>query len=460
MTDQPEPTPIERVRVTLLLETKHGVAVRTGAPVAPQEAAAIALDGEANPYIPATTLKGALRAAYGGEDADTLFGTVSENRDGIASGAIGAVLFDHAFSTGTKARVIERRRTAIDPRRGAAEQNKLFAGQIAIGTTFTLELSIAVAAVASGPDRFTQAARRLAPLLAPLAGGVAVGAGTRTGLGRLTYAGIEKAEVLALHEEALQWREDRALHALIDQAITRACDAAPTPIRLTLEAELDYISIDTALDRGNSGDVQIKLAREADGKAPLLTGASVMGALRSRAAWLAEIDWLRGNHAGFVPPTRNRETHPADDRFRDFDLNKQSLDQLSSVERLFGVSGWAGLVRIAVLEIVHAGETCRRVNVAIDRFSGGALDTALFHTELSRGPRWALGLVLEPAGRRPHWAEAMQKTDQALLARLIEDLAANGLTLGHGASKGLGWMKVNVDDIAGKEGMAHVRSGV
>ncbi len=456
MTGQPEPTPvpIERVRVTLSLEAKQGIAVRTSVPAAPQAAAAIALDWEGNPYIPATTLKGALRAAYHGEDVATLFGAVSGKQDWIASGSIGAVLFDHAFSTHAKVKVIERRRTAIDRRRGAAEQNKLFAGQIAIGVTFTLELSITVAAVASGPDRFIEAARRLATMLAPLAGGLAVGSGTRAGLGRLTWAGIDKVCVLALQDGTLAWREDRALQKPFLEEMGRGRGQTPAPIRLTLEAELDYISIDSAASAEHPGDAQIKLAREVDGKAPLLTGASVLGALRSRAAWLAEIDWLRGNGADFVPPARDRETDTADDRFRTFDLKKQALDQLSSVERLFGVSGWSGLLHIAELKNLSAGATSRRVNVAIDRFSGGALDSALFHTDVGRGPRWALSLGLEPGERRPHWTPAMREVDEALLARLIDDLAANGLALGHGAAKGLGWMKVRADTAA-EEGMAH-----
>lgn len=454
MTAQPEHMPIERIRVTLLLAAKQGVAVRTGVPVAPQAAATIALDGEGNPYIPATTLKGALRAAYQGEDAKTLFGTVSEKQGDVTSGAIGAVLFDHAFSADAREKVIERRRTAIDRRRGAAEQNKLFAGQIAVGVTFRLELSITVAAVASGKERFKDAARCLGALLSPLADGLAVGSGTRTGLGRLTYAGINEVQVLALQDGALAWREDRDLHEQIHADIVRGRGQTSAPIRLMLEAERDYSSIDSAASTNTSGDVQIKLARDADGRAPLLTGASVMGALRSRAAWLAEIDWLRGNGAGFVPPARDRDTDTADDRFRTFDLKRQKLDQLSSVERLFGVPGWAGLLRIAELGNVRAGATCTRVNVAIDRLSGGALDTALFHTDVSRMPQWALSLGLEPEDQRPHWTPAMQKVDKALLTRLIEDLAVNGLALGHGAAKGLGWMKVRTDPVA-EEGTSH-----
>lgn len=436
------PAPIERVRVSLLLDAKQGVAVRTGAPVAPQEASAIALDHDGNPYIPATTLKGALRSAYSGEDGDILFGAISNLRNENTPGVIGAVMFDHAYSHNASTKVVERRRTAIDRTRGAAEQNLLFAGRIAIDVTFTLELGIAVGMVAEGPERFTKAACRLANMLAPLADGLLVGTGTRNGLGRLTYAGITKTEVLMLRHGELAWAEDRALHALLDQQLRQAGSGLAPEIRLTLQAECDYISIDSAAERGDDDHVQIRMAHDADGQAPLLSGSSVMGALRSRAAWLAEIDWLRGNHAGFVPPERDRDTMEADDRFRNFDPKVQRLDQLSSVERLFGVPGWAGLIRIASLDLVYAGETKIRANVAIDRLSGGALDGALFHTELSRGPRWLLSLALAPAMRRPGWNAAMQQVDKHLLTRLIDDLTENGLALGHGASKGLGWMKV------------------
>lgn len=434
---------IERIRYRATLESTGGLAIRSGKPTRDGEAATIVLDVKQQPYIPATTLKGALRDAIpAGPLADQLFGKIKTADTSHA----GLLSIDHGFTQ--MSAVSARRRTAISRKRGAADQNKLFAGQVAGATTYVVELAMSVPRNNGAAD-WDYAARLLGQVVAALRRGIAVGTGTRLGMGRLREDPAQAdVSCLLLRDGALGWfNADGDLLNKIEQSARDHVANTPTAAswQMTLVSDGDYSSIDNEATGSNGdGEAQIKLARE--GNAPLLTAATVLGALRSRAAWLAELDWLRGNKGQFVPAARQQESDTADDRFTDRDIQAvpSHLADLSSVERLFGVPGWAALLSIDELVNAMAGADFTRVNNAIDRFSGGSLHGALFHTEVASRPAWTVSLSLRAANQRPWWTPDLQAIDQTLLDWLFEDISRNGLTLGHGASKGLGWCDVTL----------------
>lgn len=439
---------IERLLLTVQLKADAPISIRSGLSAEQQKAAPFARDHRNRPYVPATTLKGALRSQYHGEHATELFGLISIKDAGTS----GAISFDHAFVAEEAApeTIKTSRRTAIDRRRGSAEHNKLFVtDSVGAGMIFSTQFAIGVE-----NGEFQKAAERLAEALVPLQHGISVGAGQRQGQGLLTVSG-KQLTVRRLCRQTWQFTEasDDELLQFITDCMAKAEPSKPLWTQcLKLAADQEFISIDSEAQApaGEDDRIQIRMAKD-DDDSPLLPPTSVIGALRSRAAWLAELAWLRGKGSTeFVPAARDFDVDSADCRERSLPT-AQGPGELSSVERLFGVSGWAGLLHVA-LRPSYRGSKRQRANTAIDRFSGGALRGALFHTEVSSLPTWdlTLSIIASPA-RQAAWSP-WRDTDIKFLELLIDDLQHDGFSLGHGASKGFGWMTVTPI-----EGAAHGR---
>jgi len=154
----------------------------------------------------------------------------------------------------------------------------------------------------------------------------------------------------------------------------------------------------------------------------------VIGALRARAAWLGAVGGL-GEDQRFANPTW------------------QSPAELNPVRRLFGVTGWRGLLRIARMSPIGADEPRNLTGIALDRFSGAVLDGAIFVHEMFIGVRFELDLVLD--GRQFSYVGPSGKvvedypfaSDTALFKALLLDIWENGLMLGHGTNRGFGWFE-------------------
>ena len=116
------------------------------------------------------------------------------------------------------------------------------------------------------------------------------------------------------------------------------------------------------------------------------------------------------------------------------------VGKLSSVERLFGVTGWRGRVIVGDLAWaappVAADAIQDLTSVSIDRFTGGGRDGALYTTQVFLDPAFDLRARLDRTGA------LVTDDDAALFDALIADLTTNGLFLGHGAAKGFGWFAV------------------
>lgn len=195
-------------------------------------------------------------------------------------------------------------------------------------------------------------------------------------------------------------------------------EAAPalTSAMLDLHCPGPYLTVDASKleDGGNTIP-----AAGRNGK-PSLPPESLMGALRQRCAWLAVLEGGDG-----------------DDPFRKPDTWTEPVD-LTRTERLFGVAGWKGLVRIAKLDIT-AGTLARQpyMSVAIDRFSGANLNSTLFGLSNYEGTKASVTLELVARGSWP------SDEDKALFKGLIADICrpdtGEGLLLGHATNRGFGW---------------------
>lgn len=440
----------------------------------PPEVSEVQRDKDGNAIIPATSLKGALRAQapLSGAERDALLGERGEAEEG--KGRIARLWFGPAiagdfcnqrFQGMTKNRGLRRQgfvKTAvrIDRKSGASEDKYLFNEEwIGEGVPFraTATLFLDRGDVHVLQD---QLARLLAPLASPP--GLLIGAHRRHGAGRLR-----------LDEVAITRRTiDPAtldLTSLADPDLARTILAAANGVgpraehetfQLRLTCDGPFISVRDKSEEDAEGPQQgadaeatadepreddkrevTRPLQQPDGK-PRLWPSSLLGALRARAAWLAELQRLRGHD--FAPGRAMGEI--VDDR----DKVVQRQDEvagLSSVERLFGVAGWRGLISVTRLA---AADDCPIVrlpmtSVSIDRFTGGARDQRLFTAETFLKPRFDCEIRLE--ARAKHLIDVKQQdADRKLFDLLLDDISQSGrgLELGHGAAKGFGWFHVTV----------------
>ncbi len=406
---------------TLTLSSDMHIGVSdTGRDSEEHELALVARGVGGAPIIPASSLKGVLRAGLSAHDANAIFGDPSEHREG--EGHAARLWLDHAWlathpenlsglsKEPTGGGVFQATHVALDPATGAAEEHKLFSREmVAAGATFSFRADWFPA---EGDDITT-----LAPVFAMLRDGVQMGRGATKGHGRVEL----DTTTLSLQEYLPKdGALDRQNQDVCDfyEAIEKIGDTArPTRrITLTLAAEGPFLSVREIGGPNRRNEMQ---PLEQDGK-PVLWPESLAGALRARARWLAALDGANGDHKDAPSTRRSRE-----------DL---ANDKLSDVERLFGVTGRKGALTVRSVVCVTPGEVVHLQNNSIDRFTGGTRDEALYGKCAFWQP--CFHAVLEIEG------------EHELLNTLLEDLKKEGetLELGHGASTGFGWFMVEVAD--------------
>ncbi|EJW09406.1 Uncharacterized protein DUF324 [Rhodovulum sp. PH10] len=359
--------------------------------------------------------------------------------------------------------------TAIDRDTGAAADNKLFAQRaVAAGAGFDLHgrLLCTLGEGAAQRETVDAALDRLAVVLAPLAAGIEIGKGTRHGYGRLRLAAVTSVAVRCFGPDGYgpadgDAAKSNAARDLQQRIEARRPATSPrarpaTRRRLVLDAPGPFLILDPAAPEASAAPaedadgaevhINVRGLAGADGT-PVLWPSSLLGALRSRAAWLLEIDRLRrGDGCPFVPDRRKKGIR-VDDRFLEcvFDdrrsiLGPGDLEYLTPVERLFGVPGWRGLVTVERLACVDRGQPRSRTSLAIDRLTGGGKHGALFTVEAVEGCRFEVDLAIGDA--REARSAALETLDDDFFAHLEADLLKNGLMLGHGAARGYGWFTV------------------
>jgi CRISPR/Cas system CSM-associated protein Csm3 (group 7 of RAMP superfamily) len=379
---------------------------------------------EGRPLLPGTSLAGALRgyllsraAGYGEPESRDhgvveLFGGVKGDDDGVQS----PLIVDDALAARGTAEV--RDGVKIDPAtRTALDAAKYDLELLPAGTVFPLRFELLL-----GPDE-RKSRPRTALLVQALQaleeGEIRIGARRSRGYGSCYVAGWRAVTYdLTTPDGLLAWisadhgwaapppgaaAEGKAA-ALLDVGL------APPDNRRRLVVELTC-SVDGALlirseeALGSTGKQPDFVHLRNLAGVPVLPGTSLAGALRARALRVAEA----------VRPGEGQVV----------------------VDRLFGRDLHAGrgdptMSRLLVGEATIAGgRTLVQSRVSIDRFTGGALDTALFSEAPQFGGEVRLSLEL----RDPRVGEA------GLLLLLIKDLWTGDLPIGGEGSVGRGRLK-------------------
>lgn len=376
-------------------------------------------DDAQQPYIPATSLKGAVRR-HAKAFADELFGTITDHGKGM-NGNIGALQFRGArmtapgFDVGageTRNGIFVHSRTRLDPGRGTADSTGLFSAEmIAPGSTFEFRLRLSVTAKDA---HFSELVGATIDLLAKLAreDGFELGRNTASGDGRIRLSNSIEVTKYSVNTRtgALEQTGPPTKQTLPQTARTKG-------VVLSCVADMPFLIVDSEYERpdGDTSAAHLKALRRRSKKddIPLVTGSTIKGAMRARAAWLNQIGRLRARE-GY-------DDHPAP-----IMRGTSDLASLSALERLFGVTGSKGKLKLSVRRA--SGKQAETTSVKIDRFSGAPIENALFKTDADRDVCFELHLSCVGGG-----------AEETLFESLVNDLKTNGLMIGHGSSRGFGW---------------------
>lgn len=407
--------------------------------------ATVQTDCDGRPCIPGSTLKGVLRRHSA--EAGIAFGppSIRDERDARAglvtcftarmthSGSVPVARHGDRETDGITLEV----GIARDPEAGAAAAGRLFhAETVVLGSRFRWRVRVHIPKeeerhLGDWPELFRNGA--FPGLLSSLKAfshddGISFGRSTRQGIGRLQLdLSTMDVKVAARGAPAAE-----GARTALKRAIS-AAEAPSTPAQtftLTLTCDGPFLIVDNLRphETGDRDSAQIGGLEAFDGSGPRLTGATLLGALRSRFDW-----WARQER-----PFSPSETEGG----------YWALAQDTPTERLFGHPGWKG--RIAIESIKQIGNPTRKpiTSVRLDRFSQAPIDNALFTTDAWIGAAFKVRMRIDTREVHPITdpdAMKIQKSDQGDFREFLSEITDpdwGGLDLGHSINRGFGWFEV------------------
>lgn len=403
------------------------------------ESSRVLRDALGRPYIPGSSIKGALRSlaedtlGKGDNALRVLFGEKKDEQTGsMGVLTIYAAIFKFAPKK-TDLPGYEKKkggkpsrglflgaRTAIDDGTGTTEEHKLFHHEHVVPKTrFCFRATYFPPA-----DQSDEAARELlARVLRTMEDGILLGKNTADGNGlvRLDLRGIAGWTL----NESGEFERDKKLKPSIDVKNAERLSAEGNEIVLTLACDGPFFVNDsdwqaTATERSRerkkeereSGkkqkhdDPQLRALRR-DGQTPMLLGETVTGVLRARAEWITK---LRGESLADA----------ANELFGSQDAKDPKKARL-------------------VVERIALKEKARNMtmtSVRLDRFSGAPIDGALFGVDCFVDPAFELRMKLKTG---------VSERAKKLAELLFKDIKGSGLRLGHGGNRGFGWFDVEME---------------
>lgn len=366
------------------------------------------------PFLPGSSLKGALRALAGGAPGvESLFGLAHEDEGGQMGSLVvfGASLIgDGAFPSdcnlphAENGRSIMARSARHEGRDvAAADRGALFlAEQVPPGSRFLFRARYHAALGDNEAEALSKAL-----LWRIQSEGLQLGGGRSYGEGRVKLESV-KIHSETLSPEGVLERHEAAAWLSGVVAVEQRVFGSVHELHLCCDGPFyvdDWAYRTKRSCKPDSTRAASRTQRDVQGK-PRLDGASVKGALRARCAWRERA----GGGATDAPRT----------------------------QRLFGNTRSAARLQVAV-KCISGGEDFRAESVSLDRWSGGPIDGALFSVDAVFAPEFLVTLRLTS---RSIDTREQREADQAMLSSLLTDVRENGVELGHSVSSGFGWFRV------------------
>lgn len=418
----------------------------------------VAVDGSGKLYIPGTSLAGPMRAWLSKNVepeamVDELFGFIEQTED---KGQASSLFIEDSSARGS---VRERRHgIALREDTGTVADGFFYTrGLLPRGTRFLLEMELDID---KSPEPGTEhPAGALAPLLRALcAGEIRFGACKTRGMGDLRLEDLRVDYYdFAKDTEALdRWlasggsSEDRESLGLEQELKELECFGTPKrKERHLFEVLVHWRALSPVMVKAGRDGVEADMLPlmsgvegakgAAGGIAPVLPGSSIKGVLRAQARRIL--------HTLFDPNGENAAEKP---------------EYLNLLDALFGSTNWAG--RLSVDDVYYRREaplspgawlkedvdalnavTERHQHVAIDRFTGGASEGALYSARPVKRDEGGKKSGWEPirlALDLSDFPEAEGRAALALLKLLIRDLRDGYVPIGFGSRRGMGEITV------------------
>lgn len=386
------------------------------------------LDGR-TPLLTGASIAGALRSylrerergygesADGGSASVLLFGALKDNKN-EEEGEQSPLIVEDAL--GKNFGIEIRNGVAIDPKSRTSRENRLFDLELwQAGTTFPLRFELVIR---EGDDEVRLKQALATALKGFNDGSITLGARKRRGYGRVRVPGWRvKRYDFTTTEGLLDWIEngDKPLEHIkpvSDIKTALGVNELLPDRRQFFHLEATFSLDGSLLIRSGSGqddrgpDVVHLHARQADGSVtPVLSGTSLAGALRARALKIAN-----------TITNEDRAKKLVEEMFGP-DINNRGDPKSSRV-----------IVSEAVINNARTDLVQNRVS--IDRFTGGARETALFNERPAFGGD-DTELTLEVRLLNP------QDHEIGLLLLLLKDLWTGDLPLGGEVGVGRGRLK-------------------
>ncbi|WP_371999140.1 RAMP superfamily CRISPR-associated protein (plasmid) [Tistrella mobilis] len=418
------------------------------------------------PYIPGTSLKGALRAwinrhlaqlAPDGLITDDwqkdVFGhvTTRSDRSGEEDDGLGGrvIIGDAEVSATQTIQPAREARIAIDPRTRTVDGRRLFHQQtLPPGTVFNIRVVIETPPAEDGRQLVPSAEIAQALLTAfngfdtgPEETRIRLGADKGMGKGAAVF---ELGEVRCYDAEVVRawiaagatesWdRSDVAATAARRSAAAQldheaaswvpVSDLATTPWSVIIDLDLQVTTRLMATDpeatrlqaerraRGEEeGPLTRETRRDPEGR-PVLLATSLKGALRARAMRILTT-LFAGDHTSHRLP-----------------------DGAAQVAKdVFGSTGRRSRLRIGPMRPTAEPVFAIQEFIALDRFSGGGATGRKFRSRAAEAPGWDVPLILDLDGLSPTRRDAAF----ALVVLVLKDLIDGDMSVGHGTAHGYG----------------------
>lgn len=393
------------------------------------------------PYIPGTSIAGVMRHAWkdAGKNVDAIFG-FQENDGGEGS----KIIFSEARILDSCGRVVDglqeitddflknyellpiRQHVRITDKGVAADKGKFDEEIVYAGTRFCFEMEM----LANEDDKTT-----FDELLATLQSRTfRLGSGTRNGFGEIKIVSIwSKALNLSQKEDIDAYLSKSSNLEVSKKWYTDKQEVNPQPIEWTCY-KLQLTPSDFFLFGSGFGDDEADMTPVKErrvfwnGKSAqlgeysyLVPASSIKGAIAHRVAF--HYNKLKGNYA---------------DLLSDEDRKKLIGKNNEAVKTLFGSEGdekGIGKLRGNVLfsDLYLETNADKLLNhVAIDRFTGGAIDGALFTEKVTygEGEGWSIELLVN--------SQSIEENVMMAFELALDDICKGMLPLGGGVNRGHG----------------------
>ncbi len=381
----------------------------------------VCLDIHDRPYLPASSLRGMLSAQLAGRltetQLETLFGSARKPHDETAGpdqdyGRASALRIYDSRMVEDEASKLIRARTAVDPVTATAKHRQLFAQQLVpVGSRFCCRFELDGVPAAD--------LRQLLFTLNDMENfGDGLGQGKSLGRGRLRWLGQEQQVKVLSRKQLAEWLLEPPgthLEKYFDLFEEPALDIPPQPerlhIHLSLIPESPILVIDPIHGHKSAQDDKRDLHFTCRNNQACIPASTLKGLLRAHCRRI------------LLTMAADKVEQPLDQQllaplFGDPDLGRGALvfeDALADFTD----------------DDIHA-QTCN----AVDRFTGGVSDSALFDVEAVKPKAFDTALHIDRD--LPGWAAG-------LLILALRDAMEGDLAIGWGRARGFGAVRVELE---------------